>query len=182
MKRFYTLIVFLASLILTSCGGPRNLWVEQTFTDKEVTLIADAVDEWMLATDSPDAQIFVDTGFAYQKPFTKEDWDEERDFGVMFKITTKDPGYKDLGGDFLGLANADSGNVIIVSDRIDSDELLYKILLHEVGHLYGLGHAESGIMKQGIFNTEDICIHPEDLDEFCDKHDCGQNARSTCKQ
>ncbi len=158
--------------------------IENKFDTNEVALIRKAINEWVVASDSDESLIFTEEGFNNPGEFTVYDWRKERDFGVIFKGFSTDIGYKQIvaergGKHFRGLAGGGNDNILMVSDRIDSEELFYKIILHEIGHIHGLSHMEGGIMEPQV--KRDGCIHEVDIKQFCEINDCGPNARSTCE-
>lgn len=144
-------------------------------------LIKAAIDEWNIATDSL-INITIDGTFSQKDAFSINDWKETR--RRFFKITSKDPGYDELCSDgayekFVGIANESRGNVALVTDRIGSEDAFYDTVLHELGHLMGLSHADKGIMMEKE-SPPIPCIFNEDLLQYCSLNYCGPNAGSTC--
>lgn len=189
MKRLGIIIC----LAIAGCiPEPRTILIDNEFTESEKSLIEDAIDEWIHATDSVDAMIFTSVA-NIDKPFTLEHWETNAEFGILFKVHESDPGYKDLvvdrGHSFVGLANDYTGNMLLLTDRFQNDRALYKIILHEFGHLHGLEHALDGVMEPGIkvhpvtgkLDNDAVCLSQNDLEQFCELNECGTNAHSTCE-
>jgi hypothetical protein len=181
MKYF---IMFLAAFLI-SCGSPVTLAIDSRFTDHEIEILESAADEWVRATDSGDAIIFFANHFYYDR-FTKDEWKKNLEYGLLFKISTTDQGYKELvkqqGGDFVGIASEHTGNIALRTDVIHEDYILRRVMMHELGHLYGLSHSARGLMggHPDDKGENSDCIHAVDLERFCEKNYCGPNASPTC--
>lgn len=168
-------------LLLVGCSGKYSLSVEKEFTDEEVELITSAVDEWMIACDCYDASVF----FRFDLPTTKNletsEYEDAKDYGRLWKINKNEPVYidrkKDRNKDFNG--RHFSGNIVLL-DSLEGVSLT-GVMLHELGHLYGIDHQVSGLMASdgGKYG----CIDWRALSEFCDidMHTCGAGAHPTCK-
>ena len=174
-------------LFLISCGSstPITLAIDNKFTDHEASLIMSAIDEWVLASDSEDAVVIFSHVFDSKEEFTIDEWDrDEDDYGLLFKIKSTDIGYLDLikerGKGFLGLAGGD--NIALRMDAVHYDFVLRRLMMHEIGHLYGMDHAKKGLMsnnKDRWLEGND-CVHRVDLEQFCELNTCGPDAHATC--
>lgn len=164
--------------------NPYTLAIEDEFTDKEVVLIDEAIQQWVYITDTDDAVIYTKTGYKSHHEFRlDEDWDNGPDYAVLHKIHRSDQGYLDFqvqGSDFKGKAMIGGNRIAIVAEFTEDPEIFYRVILHELGHFYGLHHTDIGIMLTGVLGNEHNCLSIGSLKEFCDLHDCGRNAASTC--
>ena len=152
--------------------------VDSSFTKDELKIIQSSADDWLDAVDSEDGMIIFEGSFSLDKPFTIDQWDA--DSGLIFKVYSTDPGYQDLKGRWGRLGTLagfyGGGNIALIVDNAGSN--LDNVTLHEMGHLFGLGHTEIEIMNPGY--NDEPCIGPETLAEFCDGQDCGDDAHVTC--
>lgn len=183
MKNLSTILL----LSLTACsGGVRSFAIEDEFTPHEVDLIYEAADQWVEATDSDDAAFFFREDLIQDGEFNVDrHWDGgDQDFGYIWKIYTDESGYKDLqekNGSFIGIARKGSKNrIAIVADKMDSDDEFLVVMLHEFGHVLGLGHQDGGLMTKGNDNDKGPCIDKWTLESYCQMYECGANAGPTC--
>lgn len=182
MKKF--LLVWLLMLGIASCvGGPLTFAVDTEFTEDERSLIISAIDEWVIATDSDDAAVFLRFDLVQDEPFDKKKhWDDyDGEYGVVYKIHTYEHGYKqwveEREKEFTGIAHGPD-KIAMVAEKSEDPYVFRKVFMHELGHIYGIGHQDSGLMKP---NPEDDCIDALTLHLFCEEHYCGPNAAPTCK-
>jgi len=175
-------VVLIYILFLLGCGpsGPYEMNVDSSFTKDELKIIQASADDWFDAVDSEDGKIIFTGSFSSNKPFTIDQWDD--DSGNIFKVYSSDPGYKDLKGRWGRLGTLagfyGNGNIALIVDNAGSN--LDNVTLHEMGHLFGLGHAETEIMNPGY--NDEPCIGPDTLLNFCDENDCGDYAYVTCTE
>jgi hypothetical protein len=60
-------------------------------------------------------------------------------------------------------------------------QLTQKTALHELGHVLGIGHLESGLMFSSDREVE-ACVDAAALAAFCDLYGCPADAHSTCPE
>lgn len=172
----------IALLLTAGCSGPYTLAVENEFTDREAELIAQAAKQWITACDCDEAAIFF--RFDLEDPdgvLTYEEWDSDPGFGRLWKMHITDPAYQERlrrRGPFNGTHK--NGQIAIVAERTDSDKMFLNVILHELAHLYGVEHQDSGIMHEKGASADNVCIDWRALSAFCDLHDCGPAADTTC--
>jgi len=140
--------------------------------------------EWVIATDSDDAAIFFRFDLVQEEPFDKEKhWDNyDGEYGVLYKIHTYEPGYLEWMKErdpFTGIARSPD-RVAIVAEKSTDPEIFRKVVMHEFGHIFGIEHQDSGLMKKGPGLPN--CIDQLTLDLFCEDHYCDPNAAPTCKE
>jgi len=166
-------------LLLSGCADEYSLAIEKEFSNEEIQMIESAVDEWMEACDCYDASVF----FRYDLPTTTtlqySNFLTTRSYGRIWKVHTNEPAYIDGekekdGVSFRGMHF--DGNIMLVDGKLD--KMFYPVILHELGHMYGIKHQVSGVM----LGDGDIpgCIDWLALSEFCDEHACGPKAEPTC--
>lgn len=190
MKKF--IFALALALLLIGCGDYQTqYYYDSEFTNAEVSEIQNAIDEWVIATDSEDAVIHL-VGPFRAATFIEESFTNSYDVGRIFKVHPDEVGYdmikKYLGAgddldefDYIG-AMSHTDNILIVTGNRQAWKDR-KILMHEFGHLYGLGHKAKGIMSSIEPKRESqVCIGQELLDNFCELHDCGPMAESTCEE
>ena len=178
---------------LSACFPINNrMLIDYKFKPLELELIESAMSEWEQATGSPSATIFISKGAVLTNgEFTMHDYMIIDGFARMYRITTNDPGYKSLkdvtdppSDSYLGISRR--GQVIgLVTDQYYTcngkfySDCFYSVVLHELGHFFGLGHSEAGIMSQPFFP---ICLENEAVKAFCNIHRDCVNPHSTCKE
>ena len=149
--------------------------IEDQFTASEKKMIYAAIDEWIEATDSDSAWIFTREDYHKGHPFSwARDWVGGPEFPVLYRIKSTDPGYATLkisiGHDYAGAA-LERARIAVVSDHIDSPAEFYRVMLHEIGHFYGISHQADGLMAEHDQTTN--CIDQVSLGEFCQLYHCG---------
>lgn len=176
------ILLFLVFFLLSCSSAPLTFAVDSKFTDNEKAIIMACVEEWMIATDSNDAAVFFRFDLKRSEPFlVDKHWDADQKFGLFFKVSTSDPGYKDLGSDnypygYRGLARTPD-RIVIVSELTRNQRIFKETVMHELGHVYGLPHLDIGLMAVGDPTS---CVDEVTLEAFCDIHECGPKARPTC--
>lgn len=171
--------------LLSSCtGGPTTFLIEDEFSPEEIELIHESADDWVRATDSFSAVIFLQEGLVQKGEFdaNRHWYDGPEDFGLIWKISERERGYRQIkkieeAKDFAGMAY-DGRRLLVVEEDMYSLERFKKVMLHEFGHILGLGHHTKGLMKQG---GDQSCIDEETVIFYCKTNHCGPDAGSTCK-
>ena len=179
------LLVGILAFNLLHCGGSedyKDLAIEDEFLPDEVELIEAAIDEWVIATDSGAAIIFTRTGYESHHEFNYyDDWAHGPDFPILYKIYTKEQGYTAMyvsrGEHFCGIARADIRVGLVGDCTDDNPEHFYQLILHELGHFYGLNHSLAGLMRETVAWG---CIDQFTVDAFCIENECGPWAGTTC--
>ena len=184
-----------ASILSIGCFNQnRKMLIDYQFTAQENRLIDHAIWEWHEATGSPDAIVFVYHGAEFAHDFTLRDWLILDSNARMYKIDRRDAGYEELAkkipsddgsyGEFVGLTS--QGRVILMTNNYYYNsrgeffnEYFYSILLHELGHFFGISHTEHGVMSQPECP---ICIDKVAVDKFCNLYPTCHNPHSTCKE
>ena len=169
---------------LAGCADEYSLSVEEEFTNEEVQMITSAVDEWMTACDCYDASVFFRFDLKTTTNLQYSDWKDRKTYGRVWKTGSSENAYLEVkerkNTKFRGLHQ--NGNIMMVSDHLRGDTF-YVVILHELGHMYGIEHQESGLMGIGPQDAKDNgCIDWRAISEFCDMHKCGNRAHPTCKE
>ncbi len=167
-------------LLLAGCADEYSLAVEKEFDDEEVEFITSAVDEWMTACDCYSASVF----FRYDLPTTHNletsEWEDIKGYGRLWKVNKREPVFvdaaEDEGDGIRGMHY--SGNIMLM-DHLKG-VTFYGVMLHELGHLYGIDHQVSGLMASNGGNHG--CIDWRAISEFCNMHTCGVAAHPTCEE
>ncbi len=165
MSRVLRLVVLL--LLTAACSPPRDFPVvvhlDARWTDDEAQTIEDALAEWEWAT----------CGFAATTPV--RGWRGEHGDGVaIYRETSAAPYLKGV------LATTWGDSIAVAVDRVeywDKGELLHRVLLHELGHLWGLEHEQYGVMSIDVYAP--ACIDASAVDQFCEVYAC-ECLRPTC--
>ena len=184
--------IIVGAIFLSGCYG-QGFAIDEDFTDYEVEMIEFAIDEWIQATDNAtSAWVLTRDGFKTPRPFSFwGDWVGGPNIPVIYKVYKTDPGYNDLrfntGSENIAGAALTGWRVAIIVDQLDTsdkvsyDDAFHAVMLHELGHFYGLSHSEEGIMNPVTNPIHNNCIDWHALNTFCSLHqDCGPNAQPSC--
>lgn len=173
----------IALLGLLACAGTNDFNVDVRFSPWELNSIGRAAEQWERATDSPDAVLSLRTGVVLRagSEFVEDDWEREIDGRVgLFRVQKEESGYIEMVekyGDFVGLS-LEGGPMIVVETYGWNDDLLTRIVLHELGHHFGLHNGASPVMAEFVEQFP-ACLTLEDVEVFCTDHKCG-SMRATC--
>lgn len=187
MKKLLSIAILTMACNPDPHSFPHELHVDSSFSIEEQEIIAEALDEWKEATDGIVSErmiIGIDSPRQHQV-LRKSIHDDD------VKRIEKRRGYTIVGWawmeDFWG-SNC-HGPIWLVADRIkkenpDNYETVFKhVILHELGHHYGLEHASNKINALMSPRKKHIaCITDIDLAQFCSLgYDCeGRQMKSSC--
>jgi hypothetical protein len=188
MKSLY--ILALAASVISCVPFSNKMLIDQKFTEQERILIDHAINEWVEATGSIDAVIFVRHGTKFADEPGLQDWVRADDFARMYKIKHSDPMYKTMNelvdpgvNGFAGMSRRGQAVAMVEDQFYNSrgeffEEWFYSVILHELGHFYGVGHSEHGLMSQP---DSPICVDLWAVNEFCMIHTSCVAPHPTCK-
>lgn len=194
--RCLTLALFLGACAVSSgCARPDSMLVDAHFTEAEEESIAWAVDEWYVATDGGvDTELLF--GWERLEPFAEDSMSMEGEHATMHRVVDGTPIWAELDEKYSDGKKTWSGramhggtawSIVAVIDEEKTEEEfqleLRLVLLHELGHYYGVDHLDHGFMASNIkLKTFDqACIDQDTLDEICKCVPCGPNAAPTCE-
>lgn len=136
------------------------VWVESGFSKEELIEINNAILEWNIAFNgvkvlSPVSWNLLRT----ENHLTSKDL-------LILRVSSTDPEFHNnyIQG-MLGFANKDNDGksyLYIISDRVNSD-MMFGVILHELGHLFGAGHSETGLMTPYYSEDNVKCIDIETI-------------------
>lgn len=74
-------------------------------------------------------------------------------------------------------------NGVFIPERYPSDEYAIMVVLHEMGHMFGLPHLPSvqSLMFPSIISNRSACLKKADLSAFCDVNECGSTKMRPCE-
>lgn len=184
-------IVIAATLSVGCFVQNRKMLIDYQFSGQENKLIDKAIYEWYEGTGSRDAIIYVFHDAGFTQNFTLRDWFRIDGIARMYKIKKSDPGYKELATgvppfdeSFVGCSHENTAIVLVEDyfynpDYILYDDYFYSVLLHEIGHFYGLNHTEHGVMRAD--KESPTCIDQIAINRFCNLYSTCHNQHSTCE-
>lgn len=184
VRKTALIFLVLSAVVLPACGEnyPKEVWIDNNFSDQEEVMIILAMSRWEEQTGQ---NLFSYRGRREAGDFRKENLGDgvfliykvenlnEGDVRTVWNFD--DPGYGD--GGHSGWATA--GDMLIFSPGFDAKEEsvvylrdLFGVLLHEFGHVLFLGHVkdERAIMNPDVNN--DNCLTSLDLEAFCSMNGC----------
>jgi len=161
-------------ILITGCNPSVNLHsnfvVDSSFTAEQQNEIVESVSEWESVTDG---MIKLNLVFSNQPEMYGNDYN---------KILNIIDESNYLNTDALGKTNVVASviRILILSNRIERSQFLFKeVVLHELGHSFGLPHQKSGLMNPSVHGQ--TCIDNSTLDEFCNLHNCNDyEIKSSC--
>jgi len=164
-----------------------NMAIDYKYTPQELAIIHLAFNEWEKATGSEEAHIsHMENMFIDDNVFNDDDFHSNFGMAVMHKVSRSDPGFSLLVDEFdnkvAGVGR--EGEMIITvtesytrSDGSLKEDWLKTILIHELGHFYGLDHGDGLLMvPAGAPN----CIDQLTVDSYCEEHGDCVNPRNSC--
>lgn len=192
-RRFALIFCFL--LCLFSCCGKQSIielpsefasksnvrvikiLIDEEFTITEDIAIYNALDNWTKVSNE-----YIKFNYSHHtKPGRLESYFWTRQYGNSIFIWRADS--KNISDrfdhKFIGFAGFWDlhGNIVIFADRIDKeDNQLYRVMLHESGHMLGLKHIvyEKSVMQPRAVDISD-CITKDDTDRLCLIYGCQSN-------
>lgn len=130
------------------------------FTPDELFSIQEAIAEWEIATDGA-VSIRLDHGPSFHCEF------------YPTKSCTR------TGPSKVGEVFAKESYVSIALDTKCAGPNLKELVMHELGHAFGLNHKGIGLMHPTGWNHRP-CVDPATLSQFCELHYCSPGVRTTC--
>lgn len=169
-------LLVLVSLVCVNCVASETeeepfvfsteMVYDPTLSVQDLNVIREAAAHWCVAADADWACITLVGETTEQKP----SWQDVRNHHVstVWRSQEGDPlWHTDATKEHAATSTKVS---IIFYDRV-----VLSSALHEMGHLFGLGHEDGKVMQAAD------CIDQEALDALCSLHECGPNAAPTCE-
>lgn len=160
----------------------QTIYVDSAFTERELTIIKSAADEWERATNGtvhftlfwfaklPDHEIHT---YVPYNTMIRLNSNNQHVFETDLRIRDNTAGFLQTtsGSYYIG----------IVADRITVESLLKSVVIHEMGHALGLDHDDSSpaIMNRAAYYREP-CLSYSDLNQFCNRYRCNVAQMSFC--
>lgn len=174
--------IALLSLLVAGCYDSTTLAIEDEFTVEEVDMIEWSINHWMQVTDTDDAAIFLRYDLHDDGGLTQHEFETLRDFGTIYRVTSDEPAVQNITAESGSSVNGScrGNSILLIIDRITSERVFRHVMLHELGHFYGIHHQPDGLMASSVNSLYD-CVDQRTLDEFCDMYDCGPAAAPSCE-
>lgn len=181
MRTLYLIILSLLTLFFSGCiendhAFPGTLTIDAAFKEEEQIIIRSAVAEWEYATRGHVSINIVVDNIGYHPRNT---WGHSEDRHTIHLTRRDSVLYERLvnakGHSIAGWANV---NDIYIFEplELNDPELSYNILdrvvLHELGHHWGIPHPETAKDMLMDPNTKLQCIAHRDLEAFCAIYKC----------
>lgn len=181
-------------LMLLGCNDarhsfPEELYIDPGFSNEEIEIIGESLDEWKRATGGVVNETMViglKHSYAHHEIMIKSSFDEK------VKRFEKRNGVEIYGlhreSNWWGTLSP--SDIWIVRDKVqrDSDDnepykrKFKRVIMHELGHHYGLEHDGDKDVLMSKFHKPIDCITQDDLKQFCDMYECGKDAAPTCEE
>ena len=176
--------------------------IDAKYSGEEMVIIRESLNDWASATGSQSARISIrDHQVIGDGVFTIDDFDDDLGTATMQKVSKSDPGYPDMVAE-LGEKPAGVGRegqlILTVTEAFyknkngfqDSsgtfdEHYFHMVLLHELGHFFGLMHGDGSLMVPGPDSNGAVppdCIDQNSLDNFCAIHGDCLNPKMTCPE
>lgn len=178
------LLIFLLSLFIIGCSNYNDTIVDFAligdWQDSEIKIIQDSLREWEIATNGT---VVATT----HKEYWDFDFDSQfrEDTTPIIVLLNEEDTYRMKTWYYLvkrkGLAGyASEQQILITKDhRTEYDAFKY-LMLHELGHYWGLTHQDGILMSVEKDVPNITCIDHEAISVFCDHHDCNDGWKETC--
>jgi hypothetical protein len=174
--------------------------IDAKYSSEEMVIIRESLNDWAAATGSQSALIYTrDNQVIGDGVFTLADFDDDLGIATMQKVSKSDPGYPDmvaeLGEKPAGVAR--EGQLVLTvtetfyknskgfqdpSGTFD-ETYFHMVLLHELGHFFGLMHGDGSLMVPGPDangNVPPDCIDQMSVENFCNIHGDCITPHATC--
>jgi len=155
-----------------------TMYIDSTFTPLEQSAIIKAGHLWQTATEGRVSFKFIEIN----QSFDAVDLLGNNNSNIILKADSNDSGLfffelVNVGAPILGLAPP-GRYIILVPNRIETNDELITVAAHELGHHISLRHTPS-IMNP---DSKNPCITEYDLLQFCQEYDCNFNTdtKATC--
>ena len=168
--------------------------IDAKYSGEEMVIIRESLNDWAAATGSQSALIYTrDNQIIGDGVFTIDDFDDDLGIATMQKVSKSDPGYQPMV-DEQGAKPAGVGRegqlVLTVTEAFykkgSLDETYFHmVLLHELGHFFGLMHGDGSLMVPGPDadgNVPPDCIDQMSVENFCNIHGDCLNPKATCPE
>lgn len=168
---------------------PEELYIDPGFSDEEIEIIGESLDEWRRATGGVVEETMViglRHSYANHEIMIKSSSDEK--IKRFEKKNNAEVYGLHRGANWWGTSS--TSDIWIVRDKIqqdtDNDESykrkFKRVVMHELGHHYGLEHDGDKDVLMSKTHKDISCITQDDLKQFCDMYGCGKGAASTCEE
>jgi len=135
-----------------------RVYTDVYFSDKERMGIWEAIERWNLVLNGYKAMI--DAG-GYDREMEKMREAERGGVYLIMRLDHDSPLIKNESNSMtLGFTDSIGGRYLYLVPVYIGDDL-YGVVLHEIGHLMGARHTESGLMKAGYNPGAEVCIDKE---------------------
>lgn len=124
--------------------------IDSDFTEKDKSEIILAINEWNRALNGLIVINVIDVNFTMDNDKIINDY---KNRFIFLKVSKKNWDNTDK----YGFVDKIGGNIIHIVDDNILPVFLYGITLHEIGHLLGAEHTDSGLMYK-YFNIKNTCI------------------------
>ena len=166
--------------------------IDAKYSGEEMVIIRESLNDWASATGSESARISIrDHQVIGDGVFTLADFDDDLGIATMQKVSKSDSGYADMVAE-LGERPAGVGRegqlVLTVTEAFYKKGALdetyfHMVLLHELGHFFGLQHGDGSLMVPGPDangNVPPDCIDQMSVENFCNIHGDCITPHATC--